>query len=349
MTEIDIRSLPKVDLHDHLDGGLRPATLLELGDGVIALPATDVPGIVDWMHQGTAGSLERYLEAFHFTVAVMQTQAAIERIAYESAADLAGDRVAYAEIRFAPMLATRQGLSIAQVLEATQAGLSAARRDYGIETGIIVDAMRQDDDSLRVVEESAGLPGVVGFDLAGPERGYPPELHLAACRRALKEGLGLTIHAGEDDGPDSVRRAIELCGAQRIGHGVRIIEDCEVEEGTIVAMGPVATAVHGGRIPLEVCPTSNLHTMQITARQHPVGLLHRAGFVVTISPDNRLMSSTDVSTEFELLVAYQDFAVDDLAKVTHYGINAGFGPEGSLQALWAERLAPAYRAAGASI
>lgn len=342
-----IRGLPKVVLHDHLDGGLRPPTLLALANRH-PLPADTPEGIETWFHQGSAGSLERYLDAFEHTVAVMQDEAAIERVAFEAAEDLAADGAIYAELRFAPMLLTHDDLDAGSVLRAAARGLTAAEEVHGIVTGLIATAMRQHDDSRHVVEAAAGVPSVIGFDLAGPEARYPADLHAEACGLAAEAGLGITIHAGEADGPDSIRRALESCRAQRIGHGVRIIEDCVVRDGAIVDLGPVASVVHERRIPLEICPTSNLHTMHIQPAEHPVGLLHRAGFVVTISPDNRLMSGTSMSQEFELLVNDHGFTVDDLATVTRQSIDAAFAPPATREALW-QAAAPAYRAAGASI
>lgn len=298
---------PFVLLHDHLDGGLRPATLIELADvaGYRGLPSHDPETLAAHLDQSEAGSLEKYLEAFDHTVAVMSTPEALHRVAYESLADLAGDGVVHAEIRFAPGLTAVHGLGIEETLEAVCDGLRAAAVDHDITWGFIVDALRHLTDSEEVVERSlaVGDPGIVGFDLAGPEAGFPPSLHSDAIRLAREGGLRLTIHAGEAagvDGPDYMRQAVEL-GAERLGHGVEIIRDCVVEDGEIADMGPVASMIHERGIVLEVCPTSNASTGAIPLQEHPLPLLFRAGFAVTFNTDNRLMSRTSMSREAEIV------------------------------------------------
>ncbi|NNC74196.1 MAG: adenosine deaminase family protein, partial [Acidimicrobiia bacterium] len=291
-----LRSLPKALLHDHLDGGLRPATIVELADehGYRGLPTNDVDELAAWFFQGDSGSLETYLEAFDHTVAVMQSADALERVAFECVADYAADGIVYGEIRFGPSLHMSQGLSRHDAIEAVLSGISRGMAETGVVAGVIVTALRQQGDSLSVAEAAADFvgSGVVGFDLAGPERGYPPEAHLAACTVARRAGLGLTIHAGEGDGAHSIWRALSLCAAQRIGHGVRIIDETARDSnGVITKLGPLAARVRDHRVPLEVSMTSNLHTgMWSAAAEHPVGALHRAGFAVTINTDNRLMS-----------------------------------------------------------
>lgn len=324
----ELGHLPKVILHDHLDGGLRIETVLELASevGYTGLPADDLEDLADWFYQGGSSSLERYLEAFDHTLAVMQTAPAIERVAYEAIEDLAGDGVVYAEIRMAPSLCTEGGLEREEVIEAVLRGFARAETDFGTPARFIVDAMRQDDDSLEVV--AAALPyladGVVAFDLAGPEVGFPAADHLAACELAQEGGLRLTIHAGEGDGVGSIADALEA-GAERIGHGVRIIEDVAFDEGEIAGFGRVATAIHSRGVPLEVCPTSNLHTgMYSDASRHPLGTLHRAGFQVTVNTDNRLMSSIDPSDEFALAIGHMGLRVDDLQVMTMRAVDAAF-------------------------
>lgn len=322
-----IATLPKVLLHDHLDGGLRPQTVLELANdiGYEGLPENDLESLTQWFHQRGSGSLEQYLEAFPYTLAVMQTPEAIARVAYEAAVDLADDGVVYAEIRFAPTLNTIGGLELDQVIDAALAGLSdAADR---IEARILVDAMRQEKNSLQVAEAAARFVdrGVVGFDLAGPEVGFPASLHAEACALVTAAGLRLTIHAGEGDGPHSIADALQCCGPERIGHGARIIEDTTVRDGEIVECGPTARTVRDSGIPLELCPTSNLDTnMYPSAVEHPIGLLHRAGFSVTVNTDNRLMSRTSMSNEFELLIKHQGFGLSDLRQVTLNAIDSAF-------------------------
>lgn len=300
-------SVASVLLHDHLDGGLRPGTLVELADefGHSGLISTDPEEVASYFDQSEAGSLERYLEAFDHTVAVMATPEAICRIAYEAITDLAADGVVHAEIRFAPSLTARHGLGVEDTIEAVCDGLRSAAVEAGVTWGFIVDALRHEQDSVDVVRRSLSVrePGVVGFDLAGPEAGFPPGLHAEALRLARDGGLHLTIHAGEaagEDGPAYMAEAVEL-GAARIGHGVEIVRDCRVEDGRIVDLGPVASMIHDRQIVLEVCPTSNAATGNISLEDHPLPMLFDAGFAVTVNTDNRLMSRTTMSRELALV------------------------------------------------
>lgn len=333
---MDVRDLPKVVLHDHLDGGLRPATVAELAAecGYRELPSTDPVALADWFDQGRSGSLGRYLRAFAHTVGVMQGEDAIRRVAHESLVDAAADGVVHLESRFAPSLLTRGGLGHLDVLAAASEGFARAAAETGASWGIIVDAMRQEDDSELVADVAVAAQdlGVVGFDLAGPEAGYPASRHRIACERVLEAGLGLTIHAGEAAGPPSIADALD-CGAMRIGHGYRVVEDCTVVDGSIRSMGPVAEAVHDRRIPLEICPWSNAHTGGFAMAGHPVDVLHRAGFVITISTDNRLMSRTSASREFAALVDVFGWGPDELAAVTVAAAEASFLPEGERRLL----------------
>jgi len=322
------RRLPKVVLHDHLDGGLRPETVLDLAEavGYEGLPAGDPTALGEWFFQGESRSLPRYLEAFRHTVAVMQTREALERVACEAVLDLAADGVVYAEIRFAPMLHRQRGLTPPQIIDAVLAGLDRGKRAGGIAAFLIVTALRQDTDSGEVAGLAAGFAerGVVAFDLAGPEAGFPASQHRAACRAARAAGLHLTLHAGEADGVASIADALG-CGAERLGHGVRLVEDVTVRDGRVVGMGAVAERVRSAGIALEVCPSSNLHTRAFpTMESHPVGLLHRAGFAVTINTDNRLMSGTSMSREFALVAAHQGFTASDLRAATLRGVDAAF-------------------------
>lgn len=341
-----LSKLPKALLHDHLDGGLRPDTILDLADdiGYEGLPAEHVEDLRAWFDQSGSGSLPRYLEAFEHTVSVMQTREALERVTVEALEDLAIDGVIYAELRFAPSLHTRRGLTRAEVVEAICAGLARGRQTTGIVAGVIVDAMRQSNDSDEVAEVALAFRdrGVVAFDLAGPERSFPADLHLRACRRVREANLGLTIHAGEADGPHSVWMALQRCGAHRVGHGVRIIEDAEVSDDSLAAIGPVATYVRDHQVPLEICIASNLDTGGWDdPAAHPVGLLHRSGFNVTLNTDNRLMSATSMTDEFELAVEHHGFEMADLRSVTERAIRAGFCP---YQERWPllEKVAKAY-------
>ncbi len=328
MNSGDLTRLPKVVLHDHLDGGLRPATVLELATeaGHQHLPADSPEELGRWFHQAGASSLEHYLEAFAHTYGVMQTPGAMHRVAYEALGDMAASGVVYAEIRFAPSLHIAGAMDRSEAIAGVLSGLGAAERDFGVTGRVIVDALRQMSDSVEVARaalEFAGA-GVVGFDLAGPEKGHPAQDHRRALDLAADGGLHLTIHAGEGDGVDSIADAL-ACGAERLGHGVRIIEDTEVVGGRVVAMGPVATAVHDRRIPLEVAPISNLDTaMYPTPADHPVGVLHRAGFVVTLNTDNRLMSATSMLREYRLVSDHCGFGIDDLRTVAENAARAAF-------------------------
>ena len=323
-----LRRLPKVVLHDHLDGGLRPETVVELAAaiGYDGLPTRDPAALGRWFFQGEARSLPRYLEAFSQTVAVMQSREALARVAYEAVVDLAADGAVYAELRFAPMLHREKGLALAEVLEAALSGLAQGRRESGIPAFLIVDALRHTPGSEEVARAAVGFAerGVVAFDLAGPEEGFPASQHRAACRLAQAGGLHLTLHAGEAAGVASVADALG-CGAERLGHGVRLVEDMTVREGRVVGMGAVAERVRSAGIALEVCPSSNVHTRAFPSiAEHPVGLLHRAGFAVTLNPDNRLMSGTSMTEEFALVLRHQGFGVADLRAATLRAVDAAF-------------------------
>ena len=328
MSHHDLQTLPKVLLHDHLDGGLRPQTVLDLAaaNGYTNLPATDVEALTDWFFQGQSASLERYLEAFAHTVGVMKTAESIERVAYESVEDLAAHNVVYAETRMAPSLCLGEGLDRTGAIAAMVAGLRRGEADFGLPMRLIVDAMRQESDSVEVAQAAVAFAddGVVGFDLAGPELGFPATAHREACDVARQGGLHLTIHAGEGDGVQSIVGALEV-GAERLGHGSRLIEDIEFADGEVTSMGSVAQSVLDTGLVLETCITSNIHTgMYPDAASHPVGLLHRAGFGITIDTDNRLMSGTTPTDEFALAVEHHGFDVQDLELVTMRAIDAAF-------------------------
>jgi adenosine deaminase len=309
----DIRKAPKVLLHDHLDGGLRPATIVELAQesGYDGLPANDPDSLAAWFAAAAdSGSLERYLETFDHTVAVMQTTEALRRVAYECAEDLAKDGVVYAEVRYAPELHTGNGLSLDQVVEAVLEGFAAGGRDHGIRVFTLVTAMRHQARSMEIAELAVRYRdlGVIGFDIAGAEAGYPPTRHLDAFEYLQRENAHFTIHAGEAFGLPSIWQAIQWCGADRLGHGVRIIDD--IKDGRL---GRLAAYVRDKRIPLEMCPSSNIQTGAAKSiAEHPIGLLKQLGFRVTVNTDNRLMSRTSLSEEFSKLVEAFDYDWDDL-------------------------------------
>lgn len=349
-------SLPTVLLHDHLDGGLRPETVLELAEssGYTDLPANDARDLGTWFDQSDSGSLETYLDSFRHTIAVMQGPASLERVAYEAAIDLAADGVVYAEIRFAPLLYTTRGIGGNRVIEAIASGMRLGQAETGLRWTLIVAAQRHVDDSERVVrlDLTSRDIGVVGFDIVGPEAGFPPEHHLAAFRAARDGGLRVTIHAGESGGRHGVAHiasAMNRCGAERIGHGVEIVNDCRIMDGGIIEVGPVARRVRERRMPLEMCPSSNLATNRLQPDQHPVGLLYRAGFNVTLSTDNRLMSATSMSEELDFVRKYHGFEIDDLARVTWMSLDAAFCAWEVKAELWEDLIAPAYAASGADL
>lgn len=319
-----VRRAPKAVLHDHLDGGLRVATVRELAaQAGHALPVEDEDALARWFYQGDGDTdLVRYLAAFEHTVAVLQTEQALVRTIREAVEDLAADGVVYAELRYAPELSTQGGLSLDAVFDALAAGLADAPE--AVETRLLACIMRQDDRGEEVVAAALrarerGVP-VVGVDLAGPEAGFPASRHAGALRTALDGGLQLTLHAGEADGPASVADALDA-GAQRLGHGVRVIEDV-ADDGTL---GPVAARVHDQQVVLEVCPTSNVHTgLCDDVASHPIGRLRELGFAVTVSPDNRLMSGVGATSELVAVAAAFDWGLDDLVAVTRTALDAAF-------------------------
>lgn len=331
MPAMDFVDLPKALLHDHIDGGVRPGTLLDLAQqvGYDGLPADDAAGLADALCQRNSASLADYLEAFEHTLAVMQTPDALERIGYEAVVDLAEDGVRYAELRFAPALMTRAGLTTAEVVEAISMGVRRGAAATGCHTFLILDAMRQHDDAEDIARLAAAARDqlVVGFDIAGPELQFPIGGFAGACRVAHERDVAVTLHAGESGPPSEIWTAIHTCGASRIGHGVSVIEDTSVNAGEIVKLGEIATLVRDRQIPLEISLTSNVHTgYSPSAANHPVGLLHRAGFNVTINTDNRLMSGIELSDEFATLATDHAFEADDFYTVTMNALRAGFGP-----------------------
>lgn len=322
-TDAEIAAAPKVLLHDHLDGGLRPLTILELADGCgyRGLPASDAGALGEWFHASAdSGSLERYLETFSHTVAVMQTADALARVAREAVVDLASDGVVHAEIRMAPELVTRGGLSLDDAVDAMVDGLRTGERESAasgrtISAGLIVCAMRNLDQVGAAADTALHHlgRGVVGFDLAGPEAGYPASMHAEVLARLRSGGMPLTLHAGEGDGPASVRDALGQ-GATRLGHGVRVVEDPAL----------LAEVVESGAC-LEVAPTSNLQTgIAASYAEHPFGALDRVGARVTVNTDNRLMSQTSVSAELRHLRDAFGITPDDVLRYARNAAESAF-------------------------
>ncbi len=327
-----LQSLPKVLLHEHLDGVLRPQTVVELARqaGYVDLPTSDPLALAQWFHRGAShGSLKRYLEGFRHTIAVMQTEEALERVAYEQAEDLSKDGVVYFETRFAPVFHTQKGLTHQQVVSAVLKGLERGRKDFGIASGLIICAMRNMDVSLEMAELAVDFRerGVVGFDLAGEEGGYPPKKHVDAFHYIQRENFNITIHAGEGYGKESIWQAIQYCGAHRIGHGTRLIDDIAVVDGRAVKLGDLAQYVLDKRIPLEICLISNVHTGATPSlAEHPFKILYEEKFRVTLNTDNRLMSSTSMTREFEAAADTFGLSMDDFEKITINAMKSAFLP-----------------------
>ncbi len=323
-----IRAAPKVLLHDHLDGGLRPETIVELAAEVgHALPAGDPASLRSWFTESAdSGSLERYLETFDHTVGVMQRAQDLTRVARECVEDLAADGVVYAEVRYAPEQHLDGGLSLEQVVRAVQDGFDEGMSGRSIVVRQLLTAMRHRARSREIAELVVAHrdDGVVGFDIAGAEAGYPPTRHLDAFEYLQRENAHFTIHAGEAFGLPSIWQAIQWCGADRLGHGVRIIDDITVEGGD-VRLGRLAQYVRDKRIPLELCPHSNIQTGAADSiADHPIGLLARLRFRVTVNTDNRLMSDTSMTREMTSLVDAFGWDLDDLRWVTVNAMKSAF-------------------------
>jgi adenosine deaminase len=335
-TSDQIKRVPKALLHDHLDGGLRPETIIEIAQqiGYKKLPTDDPKQLADWFEEScNSHSLVRYLETFSHTIAVMQSKEAIIRVSRECAIDLARDGVVYAEVRGAPELFTEQGLSLDQVVEATLEGYKqgmaeAAREGNKIRVESLLCGMRQNNRSQEAAAAVVKYrdKGVVGFDIAGPEDGFPPTNQLETFEYLRKENAHFTIHAGEAYGLPSIWEAIQICGAERLGHGVRIIDDIDFS-GDKPKLGPLASYVRDRRIPLELCPTSNLQTGAAkTYSEHPIGILAKLRFRVTLNTDNRLMSRTSMSNEMSECVKSFGWKFADLQRVTVNALKSSFIP-----------------------
>ena len=332
-----IRRAPKALLHDHLDGGLRPATVIDLARefGYRGLPTTDVDDLAAWIRRGAdRKSLELYLETFAHTVGVLQDRDAIVRVATECAEDLAADGVSYAEVRYAPELSTEKGLTLDEVVEANLEGFRlgserAAAAGHPIVMKVLVTAMRQAARSVEVAECAIRWrdAGVVGFDIAGPEAGYRPTRHLEAFEVVRHENFHITIHAGEGFGLPSIWEALQFCGAERLGHGVRIVDDITVLDDGSVELGRLAAFVRDRRVPLEMCPTSNVHSGAATSvAEHPIDLLRRLRFRVTLNTDNRLMSNVSVSSEFKALDEAFGIGLGEMEWLTINALKSAFAP-----------------------
>ncbi|MBT8161236.1 MULTISPECIES: adenosine deaminase [Arthrobacter] len=359
--DFDLKRLPKVSLHDHLDGGLRPATIIELADAVgHVLPSTDPVALGQWFRESAdSGSLVRYLETFDHTVAVMQTKEGLARVAREFVEDLADDGVVYGEIRWAPEQHLQKGLTLDEVVEAVQEGLDAGvavveESGRQIRVGQLITAMRHADRGQEIAELAVRhrYNGAIGFDIAGAEDGFLPSRFKDAFTYLAEHNFPATVHAGEAAGLESIQSALVDGRALRLGHGVRIAEDISVEfedadqdsdddaEDTVgmVTLGEVAGWVRDRGIALEICPSSNLQTGAIAnfgegIENHPLDMLYQLGFNVTINTDNRLMSGVTLTEEFELLVETFDYDLDDLLELTLNAAESSFLPLDEKEAL----------------
>ena len=327
-----IHQAPKVLLHDHLDGGLRPRSVIELAQeqGYGKLPTTDEHDLREWFKRGAnRHDLTLYLETFAHTVGVMQTKDALERVAAECAEDLAADGVVYAEVRFAPELHTEGGLTLDEIVDAVAEGFARGSAAYDIRIGILCTAMRTAARSLEIAELAVRHRdhGVVGFDIAGAEKGYPPTQHLDAFQLVQRENFHFTIHAGEAFGPPSIWEAIQYCGAERLGHGVRIIDDIWFDSDGSATLGRLAAYVRDTRIPLEMCPSSNVHTgVCASIADHPIKQLSDLRFRVTVNTDNRLMSDCSMTSEMQALVDAFGWDLADMQWLTINAMKSAFIP-----------------------
>ena len=332
LTLEDLQRLPKTDLHVHLDGSLRLQTILELAlEQGVKLPGDTVESLRPFVEMGeNCASLVDYLKAFDVSLSVMQTYPALVRTAFELAEDAARENVRYMEVRYSPILHQQKGMTLFSIVQAVLEGLAAAERIYPIRTGVILCGIRHiaPDVSNRLADLTVAFKnkGVVGFDLAGAEEDFPAKKHRQAFERVLANNINCTLHAGEAYGPESIHQAIHLCGAHRIGHGVRLIED-----------GDLLNYVNDHRIPLECCPSSNVQTKAVAKMQdHPIRLFYDLGLRVTVNTDNRMVTRTTVSEEYQVLHQVLGFTLDEIKELIIMGFKSAFLPYGLKRALLAE-------------
>ena len=330
-TENIIRDVPKVLLHDHLDGGLRPQTIIELADehGYKKLPTKDPEELAKWFHRGAnKGNLVEYLQGFEHTCGVMQTKDSLERVAYEMMEDMKKDGVCYVETRFAPVFHTQKGLYYEDTVNAVLKGLERGKKDFDVGFGLIICGMRNMKNTLDFAELAVNFrnQGVVGFDLAGEEGGYPPKKHIDAFQFIERANFNITIHAGEAFGKESIWQAIQWCGAHRIGHATHLMEDFTFDKnGNVLSFGELAQYILDKRIPLEICLLSNVHTGAVDKiENHPFGILFKEKFRVIINTDDRLMSDTTMTKEFQLAIKHFNLSFDDVEKLTINAMKSAF-------------------------
>ena len=348
-----LKTVPKVLLHDHLDGGVRPSTVAELAkiNDYKNLPTTVPSELAKWFRKACdSGSLETYLETFVHTVGVMQTTESLKRVAFEAGQDLANDGVVYAEIRFAPELHQNKGLTLDQVVEAVVTGFSEAeiamsKEGKPIVLRALLTAMRTAARSSEIAELAVKWreKGVVGFDIAGKEAGYPPTRHLDAFDAVRRANFHMTIHAGEAFGLPSIWEAVQICGTDRLGHGVRIVDDLSFQSNGEIKLGELSSYVRDKRVPLELCPSSNIQTGAAKSiKEHPIGVLTRLGFRATVNTDNRLMSDTSMTKEMYLLVTELNFTLKQLQWLTVNAMKSTFIPFDQRLKLINEVIKPKY-------
>ncbi len=349
--EIDpVVTAPKVLLHDHLDGGMRPLSVIELAreQGYDGLPTEDPDELAKWFTRGAdRRNLELYLETFAHTVGVTQSRDGLMRAAAEAAEDLAADGVVYAEVRFAPELHTNEGLTLDEVVDSVLEGFRIGSANSNLTVGTLCTAMRTAARSYEIAELAVRHrdEGVVGFDIAGAEAGYPPSRHLDAFQLVMRENFHITIHAGEAFGLPSIAEALQYCGAERLGHGVRIVDDIEVDDEGRAKLGRLASYVRDRRVPLEMCPTSNVNTGAAESiAEHPIGLLRRLRFRVTVNTDNRLMSDVTLSDEFAKLRDAFGYGLDDMEWLTLNAMKSAFWPFEQRLRIINEIIKPGYAA-----
>ena len=326
-----IKSLPKVLLHDHLDGGLRSQTIVDLSKELKynKLPTTDPKELAEWFHRGAnKGNLVEYLQGFQHTTAVMQTRNSLQRVAYEMMEDMKNDGVCYVETRFAPVFHTNKGLYNEDVVTAVLEGLEKGKRDFGVGYGLILCGMRNMKNTLEIAELAVNFrnKGVVGFDLAGEEGGYPPKKHIDAFQFIQRANFNITVHAGEAFGKESIWQAIQWCGAHRIGHATHLREDISLDkDGNVTGFGELAQYILDKRIPLEICLLSNVHTGAVDKiENHPFGILFKERFRVSLNTDDRLMSDTTLTKEFLTAIEHFNLSLDDLEKITINSMKSAF-------------------------
>ena len=345
---VDIRRLPKVLLHDHLDGGLRPRTVIDLAKeiGYQDLPQQDPAELAAWFHRrAQQGKVPEYLEGFLHTTSVMQTPEALERVSFEFIEDMHEDGVVYAEVRFSPLFHTDLGLSQDQAIEAVLKGLARGKETYGVEWGLIICAMRHLAASVETAELAIRWRdhGVVGFDLAGSEAGFPPNNHLEAFQAIERANFPITIHAGEAFDTESIWQALQYCGAHRLGHATRLRDDITLRPDGSLKLGTLAQYILDRRVPLEMCLRSNLHSGAFSdIGSHPFGTFFRQGFRVCLNTDDRLMSNTTMTKETTLAAEVFDLSLQDLEKLALNAMKSAFAPYDKRIKLISQTIKPGY-------